>query len=189
MPEERRVATEVQIALQPQAGSDPAAALTAAAAKLARQSLEMLVQQAGQPLAGKIVPPPPNLQAGMAQIAVADMVLTLKLSTPLPPGTPVRIDVQQTPGGQPAVVVQPQTSAAPQPSHQRRQCPMLLPRPRRSRRRSRRCNHRFPSQRRKRRSRSRLGRRCRCRLRRLLSSPRRSHARRRPPRNRSLQPR
>jgi hypothetical protein len=116
MPEERRVTTEVQIALQPQAGSDPAAALTAAAAKLARQSLEMLVQQAGQPLTGKIVPPPPNLPAGMAQIAVADMVLTLKLSTPLPPGTPVRIDVQQTPGGQPAVVVQPTPANVPQPS-------------------------------------------------------------------------
>src|SRR6218665_2199018 len=104
-PEERRVTTEVQIALQPTAGQDPAAALTAAAAKLARQSLEMLVQQAGQPLTGKIVPPPPHLPAGMAQIAVGDMVLTLKLSTPLPPGTPVRIDVQQTPNGQPAVVV------------------------------------------------------------------------------------
>ncbi len=114
MPEERRVATEVQIALQPQAGQDPAAALTAAAAKLARQSLEMLVQQAGQPLTGKIVPPPPNLPAGMAQIAVADMVLTLKLSTPLPVGTPVRIDVQQTANGQPAVVVQPAPVNVPQ---------------------------------------------------------------------------
>lgn len=98
--------TEVQIALQPTAGQDPAAALTAAAAKLARQSLEMLVQQAGQPLSGKIVPPPPNLPAGMAQIAVADMVLTLKLSSPLPPGTPVRIDVQPSATGQPTVVVQ-----------------------------------------------------------------------------------
>lgn len=115
-PEERRVTTEVQIALQPTAGQDPAAALTAAAAKLARQSLEMLVQQAGQPLTGKIVPPPPNLPAGMAQIAVADMVLTLKLSTPLPAGTSVRIDVQQTPNGQPAVVVQPAPTNAPQPN-------------------------------------------------------------------------
>src|SRR5690606_41738892 len=116
MPEERRVATEVQIALQPLAGQDPAAALTAAAAKLARQSLEMLVQQAGQPLAGRIVPPPPNLPAGMAQVAVADLVLTLKLSTPLPPGTPVRIDLQQSPGGQPAIVVQPAPANTPHPA-------------------------------------------------------------------------
>ncbi len=108
--------TEVQIALQPTAGQDPASTLTAAAAKLARQSLEMLVQQAGQPLTGKIVPPPPNLPAGMAQIAVADMVLTLKLSTPLPPGTPVRIDVQQMPNGQAAVVVQPAPNNIPRPN-------------------------------------------------------------------------
>jgi len=108
------VATEVQIALQLQAGQDPAAALTAAAAKLARQSLELLVQQAGQPLTGRIVPPPPNFPPGLAQIAVADMILTLKLSTPLPPGTPVRIDVQQGANGQPAVVVQPAPAGSPQ---------------------------------------------------------------------------
>ena len=111
------MATEVQIALQPQAGQDPAAVLTAAAAKLARTSLEMLVQQAGQPITGKIVPPPANLPSGFSQVTVADMVLTLKLSTSLPAGTPVRIDVQQTPAGPPAVTVQPMPQAgAPAPA-------------------------------------------------------------------------
>lgn len=124
------MATEVQIALQPQAGQDPAAALTAAAAKLARSSLEMLVQQAGQPITGKIVPPTPNLPAGFSQVAVADMVLTLKLSTPLPVGTPVRIDVQQSQTGQPAVTVQPMPmSANPVPAPSVPMTPSALPLP------------------------------------------------------------
>lgn len=111
------MATDVQIALQPQAGQDPAAALTAAAVKLVRASLELLIQQAGQAMTGKIMAPPPGLPPGLSQISVADQVLTLKLSAPLPAGTPVRIDVQQTAGGQPAVTVQrvltPQPAPAP----------------------------------------------------------------------------
>ncbi|HEY9012199.1 MAG TPA: hypothetical protein VIN06_14390, partial [Devosia sp.] len=100
------MATEVQIALQPQAGQDPAAALAAAAAKLARSTLAALIQQAGEPVTGKVLPPPANLPSGFAQVAVAHQVLTLKLSTPLPVGTSVRIDVQPAPSGPPAVTVQ-----------------------------------------------------------------------------------
>lgn len=105
------MASEVQIALQPPAGQDPAAALAAAATRLVRLSMDMLVQQVGQSMAGKVLAAPPNFPAGLAQIAVADQVLTLKLSSPLPVGTAVRIDVQPgAAGNSPTIQVQPQPS-------------------------------------------------------------------------------
>lgn len=127
-PEETRLASEVQIALQPTAGQDPAAAIAAAATRLVRLSMDMLVQQVGQSMAGKVLAAPPNFPAGLAQIAVADQVLTLKLSSPLPVGTAVRIDVQpSTAGNSPTIQVQPQPSGPiPQPLAGPIRAPLLV---------------------------------------------------------------
>ncbi|MFY8032651.1 MAG: hypothetical protein ACOVO5_12535, partial [Devosia sp.] len=73
------MAADMQIALQPQAGQDPAAAVAAAATRLVRLSMEMLAQQVGQSLAGKVLAAPPNFPAALTQIAVADQIVTLKL--------------------------------------------------------------------------------------------------------------
>lgn len=110
----------------PQTPDQAATAAAAAAVKLVRASLDALMQQMGQQLTGKIVPGAPT---GLTQIALADQVLTLKLSQPLPAGTQVQVQVQPGANGQPAVTVTPQPvlpqAQMPAPAAPQQSAPLL----------------------------------------------------------------
>jgi hypothetical protein len=123
------MATDVQIALQPQAGQDPEMALATAAVRQARSTLAALAQQMGQSLAGKVLAAT-NLPPGFTQIAAGSEIFTFKLAAPLPAGLPVTIGV--APGARtqaPQVTIQPHVlgpaASAPVPTPQARAAPML----------------------------------------------------------------
>jgi hypothetical protein len=101
----------VPVQISPTPPPSPELAAANAAIKLVRMSLDALAAQVGQQLAGKVLAGAP---AGLTQIALADQVLTLKLSMPLPAGTQVQIQVQPGPNGQPSVTVLPQQQPVPQ---------------------------------------------------------------------------
>lgn len=95
------MATDVQIALQPQAGVDPAAAQLAAAVRQVRASLALLSQQVGQTFVGTVVEAP-ELPDGFSQISTTLAHTILRLERPIPPGSRVQISVQ--PGPSPAAL-------------------------------------------------------------------------------------
>lgn len=99
----------------PPPSTDPATA----AVRLARASLDALVQKLGQSVDARVVGP---LAGGLTQLVAGDESFVLKLETPLPAGTAVTIKVTPTPQGTPAVTVA--VAAAPQPA-----LPLPIPAP------------------------------------------------------------
>lgn len=108
------MATDVQIALQPQAGVDPAAAQLAAAVRQVRASLALLSQQVGQTFFGTVVEAP-ELPDGFSQISTTLAHTILRLERPIPPGSRVQISVQPgpSPAAPPLVTVTPLASERP----------------------------------------------------------------------------
>ena len=108
------MATDVQIALQPQAGVDPAAAQLAAAVRQVRASLALLSQQVGQTFVGTVVEAP-ELPDGFSQISTTLAHTILRLERPIPPGSRVQISVQPgpSPAAPPLVTVTPLASERP----------------------------------------------------------------------------
>lgn len=105
------MATDVQIALQSQAGVDPAAAQVAAAVRQVRASLALLSQQVGQSFVGTVVEAP-ELPSGFSQIATTPAHTILRLERPIPPGSRVQISVQPgpSPTAPPVITVTPLAS-------------------------------------------------------------------------------
>jgi hypothetical protein len=82
----------------------PPGAPPPAAVQLIRAGLEALSARLGQTLPATVLGTDAN---GLTQLKLGDVVIAVKLSQPLPPGTQLQLAVQPTATGTPTLVVQP----------------------------------------------------------------------------------
>lgn len=92
----------------PQPAGLPAPPPEAALAQLARAALG-LVQSAGQPVPALVVGP---MAGGLTQLQIGEMLLAVRLSTPLAAGTAVKLAISTDSKGQPGLQVTPVVAGA-----------------------------------------------------------------------------